>query len=98
MQIFEILNLIVILCKKDWKSEFHPPNVSLVFFPELSNSDPLAALYRVSQKNSLIGFDIEFDISWLQRGLEIPSWTFFNCPFCVDFKNIEFFIIWYDLD
>ena len=46
------------------------------------------------KKNSLIGFDIKFDISRLQRGLEIPSWTFFNCPFRVDFKNIHFFIIW----
>ena len=33
-----------------------------------------------------------FWISKLPRGLEIPYWTFFNSPFCVDFRNIQFFI------
>ena len=33
-------------------------------------SNPTSGCFK---KNSLIGFDIEFDISWLQRGLEIPS-------------------------
>ena len=32
-------------------------------------------------------------ISRLPRGLEIPSWTFFNSPFCVDFKYINFSIV-----
>ena len=39
-----------------------------------------------------------FWISWLPRGLEIPSSTFFNCPFHVEFDNIHFFIIWWNLD
>ena len=29
-----------------------------------------------------------FLMTRLPRGLEIPSWTFFNSPFCVDFKNM----------
>ena len=37
-------------------------------------------------------------ISRLPRGLEIPSWTFFNSPFRVDFKNVHFFIIWCKID
>ena len=28
-------------------------------------------------------------ISRLSRGLEIPFWTFFNCPFHVEFENIH---------
>ena len=31
-----------------------------------------------------------FQLPW---GLEIPSWTFFNSPFRVDFKNVHFYII-----
>ena len=38
-----------------------------------------------------------FWISRLPKGPKISSWTFFNCPFCVDFKNIRFFIIWSNL-
>ena len=38
-------------------------------------------------------FHFWFIISRLPRGLKIPSWTFFNSPFCVDFKDIHFFII-----
>ena len=34
-----------------------------------------------------------FGIFQFPRGVEIPSWTFFNSPFCVDFKIIQFFII-----
>ena len=47
--------------------------------------------YRVSGKtvNTFV-----FRISRLPRGLEIPSWTFFNSPFSVDSKNIHFVIIW----
>ena len=37
-------------------------------------------------------------ISWLPGGLEISSWTFSNSPFCVDLKNIQFYIIWWNLD
>ena len=33
-------------------------------------------------------------ISRLSKGLETPSWTFFNSPFRVDFKNVHFYIIW----
>ena len=39
-----------------------------------------------------------FWISRLPWGLEIPSWTFFNSPFRVDFKNIQFFIIRWNMD
>ena len=28
------------------------------------------------------------------KHLEVPSWKFFNSPFCVDFKTIQFVIIW----
>ena len=34
-----------------------------------------------------------FGISRLPRGLEIPSWTFLKSPFCADFKNIQFFLL-----
>ena len=37
-------------------------------------------------------------ISRLPSGLEIPSWTFFNSPFRVDFENVIFYIIWWILD
>ena len=37
-------------------------------------------------------------ISRLPRGLETSSWTFFNSPFRVDFKNVHFYIIWWNLD
>ena len=37
-------------------------------------------------------------ISRLPWGLESPSWTFFNSPFRVDFKNVHFCIIWWNLD
>ena len=37
-------------------------------------------------------------ISRLPRGLKIPSWTFFNSPFRVEFENIQVFIIWWNLD
>ena len=44
-------------------------------------------MYRVSLKTVATFI---FGISRLPRGLEIP---FFNSPFCVDFKNIQFSII-----
>ena len=34
----------------------------------------------------------------LCSSLEIPSWTFFNNPFCVDFETIQFSIILWNLD
>ena len=37
-------------------------------------------------------------ISQLPWSLEIPSWTFFNSPFCVEFKNVHFYVIWLNLD
>ena len=37
-------------------------------------------------------------MSGLPRGIEISSWTFFNSPFCADLKNIQFYIIWWNLD
>ena len=49
-------------------------------------------LYRVSRKTVHTFVSL---ISRLPRGLDldIPSWTFFNCPFGVEFKTIHFFII-----
>ena len=32
------------------------------------------------------------------KHLEVPSWTFFNSPFCVDFKTIQFVMICPSLD
>ena len=52
-------------------------------------------IYRVSLKTVAIFI---FWISRLPRGLDIPCWTFFNSPFCVDFKNIQFSIIWWHLN
>ena len=43
--------------------------------------------YRVSQKKRPT---LVLLISQLSRGLEIPSWTFFNSPFRVEFKNVHF--------
>ena len=37
-------------------------------------------------------------ISWLPSGLDIPSWTFFNSPFCIDFKTSQFVMIWWNFD
>ena len=51
--------------------------------------------YRVCHN---IVYTFVFWIYQLPRGLQIPSWTFFNSPFCVDFKNIQFFIIWLNMD
>ena len=52
-------------------------------------------IYRVSQKKRPT---LVLLISQLSRGLEIPSWTFFNSPFRVESKNVYFFIIWWYLD
>ena len=35
--------------------------------------------------------------SWPPKHLEVPSWTFFNSPFRVDFRTIQFAIIWWNL-
>ena len=51
--------------------------------------------YRVSSKTCST---FVFWISWLPFGLEIPSWTFVNSPFRVHFKNIQFLIIWSNLE
>ena len=52
-------------------------------------------MYTVSRKTVST---FVFWISRLPRALKIPSWTFFKSPFCVDLKNIQFFIIWWTLD
>ena len=52
-------------------------------------------LYRVSRK-TLATF--VFLISRLPRGLGLPYWTFFNSSFCLDFRNIHFFIIWWNME
>ena len=62
------------------------------FFHELHRT--LFYKYRVSTKTVST---FVFWISRLPKGLEISSWTFFNCPFRVDFKNIRFYIIWWNL-
>ena len=51
--------------------------------------------YRVSHNTVST---IVFWISQLPRGLEIPSWTFFNSPSHVDFENIQFFIVRWNMD
>ena len=51
--------------------------------------------YSVSQKN---GYARCWQIPRLPRSLEIPSWTFFNSPFRIDFKNVIIYIIWCNLD
>ena len=50
---------------------------------------------RVSRKT---GNTFVFKISRLPMDLKISSWTFFNSPFHVDFKNIPDFIIWLKVD
>ena len=55
----------------------------------------LCRSYRVSSKGV---YAFVFRISRLLRGLEIPSWAIFNSPFCVDFENIQVFIIWLNLE
>ena len=57
-----------------------------------SNFD--GSMYRVSTKTVST---FVFWISRLPDDLEIPSWTFFNCPFRANFKNIQLFIIWWNL-
>ena len=52
-------------------------------------------IYRVSLKTVPT---FVLGICQLPRGLEIPSWTFSNSPFRVEFKNIHFYIIWLNLD
>ena len=49
----------------------------------------LATNYRVSTKTV---YTFVFRISWLPRGVEISSWTFFNSPFRVDFKISNFLL------
>ena len=51
--------------------------------------------YRVSTKT------VSTFVYWFSRlpeGQESPSWAFSNTPFCVDLKNIQFIIIWWNLD
>ena len=52
-------------------------------------------MYRVSQKK--VSFKVCI-ISWPPRDLEVLSWTFFNSPIRVDYKNIHFVIIWWYFD
>ena len=52
-------------------------------------------LYRVSLKT------VPTFVLWISQlpcGLKIPSWTSFNSPFSVEFKNIHLYIIWLNLD
>ena len=50
--------------------------------------------YRVSH-NIVPTFVLS--ISWPPKHLEIPSWTFFNSSFHVDFKTIHFVMMWRNL-
>ena len=51
--------------------------------------------YRVSHN---IVYTSVLLVSWPPKHVEVPSWTFFNSPFRVDFKTIKFFIIWWNFD
>ena len=54
-------------------------------------------MYRVSSKTVST---FVFWISRLPRALKIPSWTFFNSPFCVDLKKSNFLLfgeLWTDI-
>ena len=55
----------------------------------------ISTYYRVSRKTVHTFVSL---ISRLPRGLDIPSWAFFNCPIRVEFKTIHFFIIRWNLD
>ena len=70
-------------------------NPIFVVFEHLKSAAMENCSYRVSH-NTVSTF--VFWISQLPRGLEIPSWTFFNCPFRVEFENVHHFIIWWNLD
>ena len=55
----------------------------------------MCQLYRVSTKT------VPAFVCWISRlpsGLEIPYWTFFNISFRVDFRNIQFFIFWWNME
>ena len=55
----------------------------------------ILGIYRVSH-NTVYTFVLL--ISRPQKHLKVPSWTFFNSPFCIDFKTIKFVIIWCNFD
>ena len=60
-----------------------------MWFDQTNNS------YRVS-RNIVSTFVLL--ISQPPKHLQVPSWKFLNSPFCVDFKTIQFVIIWWNLD
>ena len=72
------------------KNNLLTPNLST-----LSISMAIIGNYRVSSKGV---YAFVFQISRPARGLEIPSWSIFHSPFCLDYENIHFFIIWLNLD
>ena len=47
--------------------------------------------YRVSHN---IVYTFGLLVSGPPKHLEVPSWTFFNSPFYVDFRTIQFVMIW----
>ena len=80
--------------EKDILKLCHAAMISTVEQPTISSL--LTGLeYRVSRK-TLATF--VFWISRLPRTLEILYWAFFNSPFCVDFRNVQFFIIRWNME
>ena len=75
------------------------PNNKLDWFQLRQNPRKLYCfvcyIYRVS-RNTVYTFVLL--ISRPPKHLKVPSWTFFNSPFCVDFKTIKFVIIWCNFD
>ena len=59
--------------------------------PIFSGQNRVSAIYRLSH-NIVPTFVLL--ISQPPKHLEVPSWTFFDSPFNVDFKTIQFVIIW----
>ena len=55
----------------------------------------LSYTYRVS-RNIVPTFVLL--TSWPPKHIEIPSWTFFNSLFYIDFKTIQFVMIWWNFD
>ena len=67
-------------------------SVLLVLRPRLS---PISGYIKgsISDHQDIKCWSYLFWISRLPCGLEIPSWTFFNSPFCVHLRNIIFLCV-----
>ena len=79
--------------RKEWSRQAHHRSFCLL---RISNNSYLVTLnYRVSHNTVSTFVFLNFSAS---LGLEILSWTFINSPFRVDFRNIQFFIIWWNME